>query len=497
MPACGHEFPETILPHGLPAHPGRPFFFSGPRTGHGECLHFGLRVLHPGNKTRPLNRSTHLIRAGQFAQAARQGGIILIALALPRLGVGREVIGQWEGLLYVGYVLGFGWLTGLLQAFLVQVRLSHPAAAAAFSRWAVAAVGATAAGLLLLAAAGSGILFPALHLGVPPAGWGYFFCFLLTQWPGLFFEQVLTVRGKAWPLAFFGGASALGMVLALLVPLGLGQGLEQALLVLAAFAGVKGLVLLAWLITDGWGSKASLKKTTPASLLSPWFKTAWPLVVYASVGALVTAFDPWFVNYWYEGDEDTFATFRYGARELPLLAAVTNGAMVVVLSRLTEAPAAGLDLLKASSRRLMHWIFGGAILLMLTAGWWWSLVFTDLFADSLPLFRAYLFVVASRLLFPVPVLTALGHTRMLMAFGLLELVLNVLLSLLLVPGFGLPGIIWATVVAYLLDKVALMAYLQYRTGIRPGRYTDWRWYGGYLAVMIGAYLLVSGQGFGG
>lgn len=173
-----------------------------------------------------------------------------------------------------------------------------------------------------------------------------------------------------------------------------------------------------------------------------------------------------------------------------MLAAITNGAMVVVVPRLTEAPAAGLDLLKDSSRRLYHWVFGGAIFLMATSDWWWTLVFTEIFAESLPLFQAYLFVVVSRLLFPVPVLTALGHTRLLMFFGLLELAINVVLSILLVPEFGLRGIIWATVIAYLIDKICLMAYLKYRTGIGPGRYTDWRWFGGYATAMALVYLFL-------
>ncbi|MEM9931439.1 MAG: polysaccharide biosynthesis C-terminal domain-containing protein, partial [Bacteroidota bacterium] len=227
------------------------------------------------------------------------------------------------------------------------------------------------------------------------------------------------------------------------------------------------------------------------STIRPWLSASWPLMLYASVGALVTAFDPWFVNYWYAGDEAIFATFRYGARELPLLAAFINGAMVVVIPLLTEDPSAGLDLLKKSARRLYHWIFGGAILLMLTAGWWWTLVFTDLFAESLPLFRAYLFVVVSRLLFPVPVLTAYGHTRLLMFFGLLELVINVVLSVLLAPYFGLLGIIWATVIAYLIDKLCLITYLKYRTGISWLRYTDWRWFGAYLGVMVTVYFLTG------
>lgn len=444
--------------------------------------------------------STNLIRAGQFSQAARQGAIILIALALPRLGVGREVIGQWESLLYLSYILGFGWLTGLLQAYLVTIRQVNPAKVAAFSRSAVAGVGLFSALLLGVAAGLHRPLFRLLQLGDAPPGWWYFFLFLLTQWPGLFFEQVLLIRGKPLALAAFGAFSAMGFALALLIPIYNGAGLAHALFVLAVFAGIKGLIILTYLLYKGWWQQESPAGTAPKSkppsndrtTLLPNYtttllKTAWPLILYASVGALVTAFDPWFVNYWYAGDESIFATFRYGARELPLLAAITNGAIVVVLPRLTEDPSAGLDLLKNSSRRLFHWIFGGAIFLMVTSPWWWTVVFTELFAESLPLFQAYLFVVVSRLLFPVPVLTATGHTRMLMIFGLLELAINVVLSILLAPAFGLMGIIWATVIAYLVDKICLMAYLKYRTGIPPGRYTDWRWFGGYLLVMILCY----------
>ena len=366
----------------------------------------------------------------------------------------------------------------------MRVRLTRPAAAAAFSRIAIVSVALVSGGLLLLAALGHERLFALLRLGEAPAGWWYFLIFLLTQWPGLFFEQVLTVRDKPWLLVCFGGVSALGLVLSLLVPLYYGADLTHALSVLAVFAGIKGAAILAWLIYDRSQDQPDPR---PVAHLSPWRAAAWPLMVYAFVGSVVTAFDPWFVNYWYAGDEEIFATFRYGARELPLLAAITNGAMVVVLPRLTEAPAAGLQLLKASSRRLMHWIFGGAILIMVTVPWWWTMVFTEVFRESLPLFRAYLFVVASRLLFPVPVLTARGHTRMLMVFGLSELLINLMLSILLAPQFGLMGIIWATVIAYLIDKIALMLYLKYRTGISPGRYTDFRWYGGYLALMVAAY----------
>ena len=135
-------------------------------------------------------------------------------------------------------------------------------------------------------------------------------------------------------------------------------------------------------------------------------------------------------------------------------------------------------------------LFTGTLLLMATSAYWWEPVFTSTFADSEPLFRAYLFVIISRLLFPVPVLTALGHTRMLMVFGGFELLLNIALSFLLAPTYGLLGIIWATVLAYLMDKLLLMYYLYRRTGIRPGRYLDLRWYGGYVGLLTLVYLFL-------
>lgn len=442
------------------------------------------------------SRSSVLIRSGQIVQALRQGSLILVALALPRLGLGLAKIGHWESLLFVGYILGFGWLTGLLQAYLVRIRLTRPAAAGRFSRLALGAIFLVSLFLLGVAAGAHKWLFSLLQLGEPPAGWWWFFVFLLTQWPGLFFEQVLVVKDRPQGLLIFGGLSALGMFLAIVGPLVAGEDLTGALYWLAVYGLLKGILILAWVLGDALlGQPGPLRAITAGSkdswmaLLKEWWSVAWPLMIYASIGGLVTAFDPWFVNYWYDGDEGTFARFRYGARELPLLAAITNGMITVVLPRLTEAPAAGLELLKESSRRLFHWIFPGTLLLMATSEYWWELVFTNTFSESEPLFRAYLFVIISRLLFPVPVLTALGHTRMLMVFGGLELLLNVGLSLLLAPVYGLLGIIWATVLTYLLDKLLLMYYLFRRTGIRPARYLDLGWYGGYVVAMLVVYVL--------
>ncbi|NJB86835.1 O-antigen/teichoic acid export membrane protein [Lewinella marina] len=423
------------------------------------------------------------VRAGQFNQAARQGAYILIALLLPRLGVPRSVIGQWETLLFLGYVLGFGWTTGLLQGFLVRMGDLAGARATRFARRAVGTTALFSAGLLLAAAAFHGPLFRLLQLDGEPLGWPFFFLLLFSRWPGFCFEQALLLAGRVGWLTVYSVANALGLLLSLLLPLYLGHDMLYAMRWLAGFAGAKALGLMLW----AWfSSPGPVEESYPAQM-TEWLRQSRPLVAYASVAALVTAVDPWIVNYWSGGDEEVFAIFRYGVRELPLLAALISGMTVVAIPLIGRDTPAGLDLLRRQSRQLFHYVFALSLLMMLTAHWWWTLVFTPVFADSLPIFRTYLLVVGCRLVFAMTVLTALKQTRSIYLWGLAELVVNVVLSLALAPRFGLQGIIWATVIASYFHELCLVLYLRFRTGTAWQSYADLRWYAGYLLVLFGAY----------
>jgi O-antigen/teichoic acid export membrane protein len=434
-------------------------------------------------------RASGLIRAGQFNQAVRQGAYILIALALPRLGVARELIGQWEALLFIGYLLGFGWTSGLLQGFLIRFgRLSGGAS----RRFAAGAIGATfviAAGLLLLLAVGHPWFFGALRLQSAPLGWPFFFLLLLARWPSYCFEQALLLLGNVRALLVYTCLNAAGLLLSLLLPLYLGYEFLTSMQCLGAYAGAKSIGI------GMWTCRTYLKSTDPTSdlpsSLRPWLKTSLPLIAYATVGALVTAVDPWVVNYWYDGDPATFAIFRYGVRELPFLAALISGMTVVAIPHIAGRAEGGLPLLREQSRKLYHLVFALALLLMLTADWWWTVVFTETFAPSLPIFRTYLLVVGCRLVFAMTVLTALDITKRLALWGLLELAFNLVLSLLLVPRYGLQGVIWGTVIASYFHELCLVLYLRYRTGTDWEAYADLRWYFGYLGVLVLAYWGVS------
>lgn len=427
-------------------------------------------------------RASALVRAGQFNQAVRQAAYIFIALALPRLGVPTEQIGEWETLLFLGYLLGFGWTTGLLQGFLVKMGELTGALSERFARRAVLVTMALSAALLLLSALLHTPLFAVLQLSSPPIGWYFFFLLLLSRWPSYCFEQALLLTDRVLTLTLYTVINALALCTSLLLPLYLGYDLLHAMQFLGAYAGAKTLGILIWSLAP-----TPTPRTPHPAPLTPWLITSKPLIAYATIGALVTAVDPWIVNYWSGGDEATFAIFRYGVRELPFLAAMISGMVVVTIPTITREGVAGMELLKGQSRRLYHLVFGLTFLLLLTADYWWTLVFTDVFAESLPIFRTYLLVVGCRLVFAMTVLTALNQTRRIYLWGILELVVNVILSLALAPYFGLMGIIWGTVVASYFHEVCLVLYLRYRTATGWAAYADLRWYFGYLLLLFVCY----------
>ncbi len=434
-----------------------------------------------------------LVRASQLAQGLRQLTLIALALLLPRMsGLVRADIGLWEQFQYIGYVLGFAWLAGLGQAYLAEVKQGSAQRAALLSRQVMR--------LSLGISVGIGLLFIGLESPLLQffsgqqqlPGWMYYLLFLLTHWPYLMYEQVLIAQGRAKRLLWVAVLSNATLGLAILLPLLLGYTWQLSLSCLCWVALLKALLLLLdrrlWLDGNLEAEVASVPALRPSA--SQLLRVSLPLMGYAVLGTLVVSLDPWLVNYWYGGDADQFAIYRYGTRELPFLMAVTNGINQAVLPALVANRTLGLAQLKASTLRLMHLIFPLLLLLLLTSPWWWAPLFTDRFAAALPLFQVFVLVGVSRVISPIVVLTAMGHRKALLGIGLLELVLNIALSYWLLFYFGLIGIVWATVIVYTSDKLLAAYYLYRSEGVSLGQYCNWRILLGYASLCLLALLWV-------
>ncbi|MDX2136038.1 MAG: hypothetical protein SFV52_14735 [Saprospiraceae bacterium] len=421
-------------------------------------------------------------RAMQAFQVLRVGAILLTSVLLAKTGLSTSAIGVYEVMLYVGATLSFFWVNGLLQGIppvhalcaddAEQERLLT-LAFGVFNALSLVVTG----GLFLFSA----WLVPALTglAELPFLGW---FClFLGFNLPAFVAEYVYLLRGQATRLVYWGLLSFGAQVLAVIAPVMAGYGLEGGLMALAGLAFVRWL----WTLTLVFPKRGFMP--WDAALLHRYLSFSSPLVLNVVTGNLVLLFDNWLVGYYYQS-EAVFAVFRYGSRELPLATALATGLSVAMVGRLAAQPAQGMAELRVRGQRLMHAVFPPTLVLLFVSEQLFPLVFNPGFAESATLFNIYLLLTASRVLLPNVVVMALGRPGIILGVGLLELTAKVLLGWFFLQAWGLTGLAWSAVVAYFVEKIGLICWLEWR-GIRTGTWLNIPVYAAYAGALALAYAI--------
>lgn len=119
---------------------------------------------------------------------------------------------------------------------------------------------------------------------------------------------------------------------------------------------------------------------------------------------------------------------------------------------------------------------------MFTSHWFYPIVFSVEFAPAATIFNIYLLLVISRILFPQTILIAKKMNRAIVQASLFEIILNVGLSLIFVRIIGLQGVAYATVLAYLFEKVYLAFVCKRKLQIRLVKYLPLKLY--FLATFL-------------
>lgn len=421
-------------------------------------------------------------RLFQLLGVARQAVTVLIAIALAKSGLDLADIGIYEQMFFLGYLLSFFWMDGLVRGFMALAGGMEPSGRDAFIATVAAVllgIGAAMAALSILLAS------PLIGLfaggGIPTGHWYVFALFLFAYQASMLVEHVLLIRrddATQWRWMIF---SSLGLLATLLVPIWLGGQLIHGLYGLLGFGGMR--LLAMWrLCRPVWSWEGQ------AMRIREWWRLSLPLIAYAVAAGGALVLDGWIINAWFR-DPEVFAVYRYGARELPFTAVLAGATGTVFIGRLAEAWAEALPELRTRTLRLMHVFFPLTAVLMFFSEPLFTLVFRDELAPAAGIFRIYLFLLVSRFILSGSLFTARGETGFLLKVGLAELGLNVLLSLVGVAWFGLAGVAWATVIAFSFEKVVHVWVLWRRRGIPPDAYLPWRWWLGYTTMLVAAYLL--------
>ena len=423
-------------------------------------------------------------RAFQVFQVLRQGSSILIAILLAKSVLSNSEIGNYEQLWYIGNTLSFFWVSGLIQGILTffpGLKENEKKGFFFDSYLTFLLIGGLICILLLIFQRPLTLFFTGQE---QLDYFGLFITFVFFNWPTYLLENFYLLHKKSWPIVHFALLAFVGQIIAVVLPLYLGYPFIYSFYALIALAVFKH----AWLL---WYLFRSSQLRFNIGKIKEWIILALPLVFYALLGGFNTAFDNWIVNFFYDGDQEKFAIFRYGARELPLALAMASAFSAAMLPEVAADTKASLVSIRRRSRTLFHLLFPISILLLLTSQWFFPIVFSPEFEGSIVVFNTYLLIIVSRLIFSRTILVGLKDNNMVLIISVIELTINIVLSILFIRTWGLGGIAMATVIAYMTEKLLISGYLFRKYGIRLGEYTDLKWYVGYSILLIAAFVWVE------
>lgn len=419
----------------------------------------------------------------QLFQIMRLGAIVLTSVLLAKSGLTTAEIGSYEMLVYVGTVMTLFWVIGLLQGIApVYARLGDvDRKALLFNQFLVfCGISLGVCGLLFF---GQKIMLPLLT-GVSQLPYYGLFCFfLLFNLPTFSVEYLYMLREKPRHIVGWGVVAFGLQVAAVWMPLRMGWGLQGGL---AALAGLG-------LLKFGWTLMLVLRHGAPRfrpDIVRQYMRFSAPLVLSVLVGNVIVLFDNWLVG-WYYADEAMFAIFRYGSREFPLATALASALGTAMIPKLSADFSAGMAELRLRSRRMMHLLFPLTIGLLFVTKSLFPVVFNPDFAASAALFNIYLLITASRVLVPSTLILAKGASSVIFRVGLLELAVKVLLGFLFIRWWGLAGVAWSAVLAYWVEKLGQMWYLEKKQNQRTSEWLDLRWYVGYVLALAAAFAVAA------
>ncbi len=420
----------------------------------------------------------------QLFQVLRYASLFSIAVILPYAGLSKGEIGLYESFLFFAGIVTFFWITGLIQGMLPLIGEGGSKEPGARSRELF-----NASLLLFAFALLSGLVLWMVHpmlqrmlgqeLPVELAGW--IILYIILNAPSTVVEYWYMLTGRSKVLLRYGVLASLIQLLAVGLPALIWQRVDYALYGLVLAGGFRFGWMLVLLIRE------SVFKIDSRFILRH-LKTGMPLAASVLISGSALYVDGFIVSARF--DAGGFAVFRYGARELPLVALLAHAlssAMVPVFRR--EGIPAALRQLKERTTGMAAWMFPLTLLLILTSYLLFPLLFSRAFTESAGVFNLYLLLITSRLLFPQTVLIAIRKTPILMWASVMELILNVVLSLVLVQVWGIRGVALATVLAYYFERIFLVVYLRVNQGIPLNRYLDVRRHVIWSLILVAAYVI--------
>lgn len=417
-------------------------------------------------------------RAMQIAGLVRFICLFLQGVILVKAGVPLAIVGQVELVFFVSNFFMFFWQNGANNAMMSW----------ASGQERVQVAGAIFKGMHIHAILGVALMWVIAQFPVDSQ-----FDFIRQDWNLLaillyvFFTipsgaiiYAYLVRKQYVAIQWFTGITHLMQIAIVTGTIIAGYSVQEMLWSLAGFA------ILKWIVVIVTGKFLSTRNSAETGMWA-FVAFAMPLVIHAFNGGLMDYVDGWIVSFFY--GQETFAVYRYGARELPFNALLIGGLMSGLIHQFSTQASVDSQVLRAETVRIMKLLFPINAALILVSAPIFTLVYNEDFHLSARIFNIYALTLLSRVIMNQVYCYVHHHNWVLTWSTAGEVIINIILSLLLMQWLGILGIPLATVLAYTIQKMFLVYYIRRKFGVRTSEYFPVKQCIWYFAGMILCFVL--------
>lgn len=435
-----------------------------------------------------LNKYLTNITGLQFFQIFRTGILLLISIFLAKGHFSTTEIGIWETfLILAGFVTTF-WLSGIIQSLLPLYNSSknfgrsNDRSPILFNTF-VLVLFFSALSVIFL------IIFRDTISGFIEISdsFRYFqllFVYILISNPANLIEYIYLLKNKPKRIFLYGTTTFTLQLIFIVVPILMGKGIVWCFWAMIAISAIRFIWLFFLLY-----KYSTFKISVP--FIKEHLSLGTPLILSMLLAGSAQYIDSFIILQKF--DAGTFAIFRYGARELPIVVLLANAFDNAMVPEFTSGKSIALVLktLRRKTRQLIFMLAPLSALLIVFSSWFYPIVFSEEFRESAYVFNIYLLIIISRLVFPQTILVGLKKTRPILVTGVFELAINVALSLIFVQFFGIFGVALATVIAYYIEKAVLIAYCSMKLKIRVNKYIPVSLHLIMMGLMFGTYIITN------
>jgi hypothetical protein len=422
----------------------------------------------------------------QFYQLMKPVIFLIISIVFTKSHLTRAEIGQWEMFMFISGLLTFFWVTGIIQSLLPLYHRNKTFRKIGDNGSSKSPEIFNAFLLLCFFSLLFFILghtiknnFSVFHFSGNVPYINLLLLYILLNSPVQIIEYIYLLNNRAYRIFQYGLYTFLAQLFLIIIPLLFGKDIIWSIygLLVVTVARWVWLLILLRRYTEMRVSYEFMKEHLYLGI---------PLILTTLISGSAQYTDGVIVSVYFR-DPDKFALFRYGAKEFPLVLMLANGLSNAMLPQFStrERMVESLAKLRAKSKRLIHFLFPSAILMMIFARWIYPRMFNADFYRSADVFLIYSLLIIPRLVFPQTIIVGRKKTHITLIAAILELAINIPLSLLMLKwGYKLPGVALSTLVVYIISKVFLIGYLWLKMKIRPSEYIPVRLYMMY-SVLIG------------